>query len=375
MIEKEKIISKLKSPVLMKHKKVIISLLTILIIVAGGWLWYSSQPKSIMNIVIPKFKGYDGDGRLEYNSEEVSKEIAKISYRKVGFSKTQSEDLANGDFLAISEVSLNSKSNRKYRQAQAMISGISYEFSKVSHLSNGEKVVLKVSSTSSKSPIKNETKTFTVKGLKNVEKVSAQELLKDYPASFKGFNGYGVLVLKEDSDGNTIFESSTDGHLKNGDTVKLNVYSSYADKLKREGKSLKSKKVDVKVSGLKELTEISNLSDGLAKNDKLIKSHYENSDGITYTIEKDKDYISYDTYSDDSSSGEVKLITVYKITENSDLFGTTVEYNYYGYSYYLNKDNTLDLDNSNSIQGNSTKDLDMLSADLETDGYKEYKAE
>ena len=138
----------------MKHKKVIISLLAILIIVAGGWLWYSSQPKSIMNIVIPKFKGYDGDGRLEYNSEEVSKEIAKISYRKVGFSKTQSEDLANGDFLAISEVSLNSKSNRKYRQAQAMISGISYEFSKVSHLSNGEKVVLKVSSTSSKSPIK-----------------------------------------------------------------------------------------------------------------------------------------------------------------------------------------------------------------------------
>ena len=69
------------------------------------------------------------------------------------------------------------------------------------------------------------------------------------------------------------------------------------------------------------------------------------------------------------------MITVYKITENIDLFGTTVEYNYYGYSYYLNKDNTLDLDNSNSIQGNSTKDLDMLSADLETDGYKEYKAE
>ena len=54
---------------------------------------------------------------------------------------------------------------------------------------------------------------------------------------------------------------------------------------------------------------------------------------------------------------------------------TTVEYNYYGYSYYLNKDNTLDLDDSNSIQGYTTKDLDMLNADLETDGYKEYKAE
>ena len=137
MIEKEKIISKLKSPALMKHKKVIISLLAVLIIGVGGWFWYSSQPKSITNIVAPQFRGYDGDGRLEYNSEEINKEIAKISYRKAGFSKAQSEDLANGDLLAISEASLSSKSNRKYRQAQAMISGISYEFNKSYHLSNG----------------------------------------------------------------------------------------------------------------------------------------------------------------------------------------------------------------------------------------------
>lgn len=70
-------------------------------------------------------------------------------------------------------------------------------------------------------------------------------------------------------------------------------------------------------------------------------------------------------------------MTVYKITDTykgafSDTTETTVKYINYGYRYYVESDNSLNLDTANKISGYETQDLENLIADLKTEGYKEY---
>lgn len=134
----------------------------------------------------------------------------------------------------------------------------------------------------------------------------------------------------------------------------------------------------MEVKGLKEIFDISNVADALAKNDVYAKSEYQNSDWSTYTIEKQKNYIAYQTDSyNQTTTGQIYIVTVYKISKivsQQDSFNkNTVDYNYYGYSYYVNSDNSLDLETANKVHGSSTQDYENICANLEIDGYKEYK--
>ncbi len=288
------------------------------------------------------------------------------------------ENLANDDSVILAEVASNSNLSGKYSKAMAMIDSVSYEFDKTSELSNGDTVVLRIKTSSSKSPVKQETKKFKVKGLDAIKKISTKDFLKKYPVTFIGSDGYGSLKLPKDEDGETILtyaDSKGMNNLKNGDTVELVASPGYLYELEQKGEKLESDTFEVKVSGLAAITEISNISDALAKNDTYAKSNYENSSYTTYTIENQKSYISYQTdYYDDSASGQIYLVTVYKITTASKYSDTTVEYVYYGYCYYVNSDNSLDLETANKVSGYETQDLAKLTAELETEGYAEYTA-
>ena len=193
-----------------------------------------------------------------------------------------------------------------------------------------------------------------------------------------GYDGYGGMELPEDENGNSIFSYSGDNesnNLKNGDSIELTVSSDFLYQLQEEGKKLESDTVEVEVSGLTSISEVGNLAEALSKNDTYIKSDYENSSSTTYTLEKQKSYISYQTgYYDSSSSGQVYLVSVYKVTTVSKYSDTTVEYVYYGYRYYVKSDNSLDLETANKVSGYETQDLENLIADLETEGYAEYTA-
>lgn len=362
----------------LKYKFAVIGAVAAVVVAIGGWTWYQAQPKSVTSVVEVSFSGYDGYGVLEYNYEDLSEEIARVSYLKAGFSKDQAEDLIKGDSVILAEVDADPDLSGKYSRALAMIGSVSYEFDKTTDLSNGDTIVLKIKTTSSKSPVKKETKKFTVKGLDKVEKISTKEFLEEYPVEFVGFDGYGSLELPEDEDGYSILsyaDGSEPSKLKNGDTVELEVSSTFLYELQEEGKKLESDTIEVEVSGLKSITEISNLSEALSKNDTYIKSNYENTSSTTYTLEKQKSYIAYKTggyY--DSSSGQIYLVSVYKVTTASKYSDTTVEYVYYGYRYYINSDNSLDLETANKVSGYETQDLENLIADLETEGYAEYTA-
>lgn len=268
----------------LKYKFAVIGAVAAVVVAIGGWTWYQAQPKSVTSVVEVSFSGYDGYGVLEYNYEDLSEEIARVSYLKAGFSKDQAEDLIKGDSVILAEVDADPDLSGKYSRALAMIGSVSYEFDKTTDLSNGDTIVLKIKTTSSKSPVKKETKKFTVKGLDKVEKISTKEFLEKYPVEFVGFDGYGSLELPEDEDGYSILsyaDGSEPSKLKNGDTVELEVSSTFLYELREEGKKLESDTIEVEVSGLKSITEISNLSEALSKNDTYIKSNYENTSSTT----------------------------------------------------------------------------------------------
>lgn len=379
-MNKEKVLGYMKQvkEFVLKHKFAVIGAIVALVVAISGWTWYQAQPKSVTSVVEVSFSGYDGYGVLEYNYEDLGDEIARVSFLKAGFSKGQAEELIKGDSVILAEVDSDPYLSAKYSRALAMIGSVSYEFDKTTDLSNGDTIVLKIKTTSNKSPVKKETKKFTVEGLDKVEKISTKEFLEEYPVEFVGYDGYGGMELPEDENGNSIFSYSGDNesnNLKNGDTIELTVSSDFLYQLQEEGKKLESDTVEVEVSGLTSISEVGNLAEALSKNDTYIKSDYENSSSTTYTLEKQKSYISYQTgYYDSSSSGQVYLVSVYKVTTVSKYSDTTVEYVYYGYRYYVKSDNSLDLETANKVSGYETQDLENLIADLETEGYAEYTA-
>lgn len=361
------------------HKKLTLGAIGALIVASIGWNIFQSQPQSIGSIVEPSFSGYDGYGVLDLNYADIDKKIAQLSYKKAGLSSKHAEGLANQDPIISAEIYNDTALAAKASKAAAMISSVQYSFDKTSDLKNNDTVVLTVKTTSSESPVKKEVKNFTVKGLNEVQKISTQDFLKEYPVEFVGFNNYGGLKLpKDEYDNDLLINENNKSKLQNGDKVTLTVSPTYLEKLKEDGKALEAKTIELEVSGLKEITEISNLADALGKNETYAKSQHENSSSTQYTLEKQKSYIanyndSYGyNYDADSSSNQVNLITVFKITTASEYSDTRVEYAYYGYSYYVKSDNTLDLETANKISGSYTQDLENLTAELDTDGYKEY---
>lgn len=359
----------------LKNKQVAIGAAAAVVLGLVGWNVYESQPKSVVGELEVTFSGYDGYGVLDASYEDIHEEIARVAYKSAGFSKGQIEEILNEDTLIMADIEADSKLESKYKKAQAIIRGTSYQFNKTNELSNGDKVVLAIKNTSSKSPIKKEKKTFKVSGLEAIETISTKDFLKDYPVTFVGFNGYGRVVLPEDDNGNELLNvtvTENDGSYKNGDTVALTVSPSYLSQLLEDGQKLEDKNIEVKVSDLKEITDISNTADALAKNEVYAKSQYESGSYYTYALEKQKSYISYDTsYSGNSSSGQVYLTTIFKITETTSS-SSKVYYANYGYRYYVKSDNTLDLETANKEYSSTTQDLENLIAELKTEGYKEY---
>lgn len=314
------------------HTKIIISITIVLVAVLGVYLVYVSQPKSITDDLEISYKGYDGSGTISYNSDEIDKKIATIAYRAAGLSNSDIDALLNDDYVALLDINSDASKTKKLLKAEAIISDVSYHFDKTSGLSNGDKVKFQVSRNAKSSPIKSETKTFTVKGLTKVKNISIAQLLKENPVTVSGFNGYGKVDLPkvDDNDEKTVFEVkdaiSDDSHLKNGDKLTLKLTKDYLESLEAKGERVDKKTIEYEVSGLKELTSISNINDLLAKNDTLVKSKYENSDYVTYTLEKQRDYIKYISDSYLSSSAQLSIVSVYKITSVTGT-STSVSYN------------------------------------------------
>ena len=359
-----------------KKKKEVIGALVILAVVLVayfGYSYYNSLPKSIINEVKVDFTGYDESGNLIYNSDEIASLVEEAVYKKVGLDKDQAKALTKDDPVAYSMLAQDRKLSFKLMKAESMLKTIHYEFNKTNNLKNGEEVTFTITTSSKNSPIKAEKKTFKVQNLKEYEKVSAENLLKEVTVTFSGFNGYGTVTF-----GNSIknyFQlnsSNSYSNLKNGDKITLTVNDSYIKTLKESGKIVDNKNVDITVSGLKEIKDIKNFEDLIKKNDDYVKSEHKNDSYDTYTIESQGSYMRINVNNYDK--GSISLVTIYKVTKTDSKDNKSVNYKYYGYSAYLLKDGNLDIDTASKISDRwGTKDLEGLRAQLSSDGYKVYE--
>ena len=359
-----------------KKKKEVIGALVILavaLVAYFGYSYYNSLPKSIINEVKVDFTGYDESGNLIYNSDEIASLVEEAVYKKAGLDKDQAKALTKDDPVAYSMLAQDRKLSLKLMKAESMLKTIHYEFNKTNNLKNGEEVTFTITTSSKNSPIKAEKKAFKVQNLKEYEKVSAENLLKEVTVTFSGFNGYGTVSF-----GNSIknyFQlnsSNSYSNLKNGDKITLTVNDSYIKTLKENGKIVDNKNVDITVSGLKEIKDIKNFEDLIKKNDDYVKSEHKNDSYDTYTIESQGSYMRINVNNYDK--GNISLVTIYKVTKTDSKDNKSVKYKYYGYSAYLLKDGNLDIDTASKISDHwGTKDLEGLRAQLSSDGYKVYE--
>ena len=359
-----------------KKKKEVIGALVILavaLVAYFGYSYYNSLPKSIINEVKVDFTGYDESGNLIYNSDEIASLVEEAVYKKAGLDKDQAKALTKDDPVAYSMLAQDRKLSLKLMKAESMLKTIHYEFNKTNNLKNGEEVTFTFTTSSKNSPIKAEKKAFKVQNLKEYEKVSAENLLKEVTVTFSGFNGYGTVSF-----GNSIknyFQlnsSNSYSNLKNGDKITLTVNDSYIKTLKESGKIIDNKNVDITVSGLKEIKDIKNFEDLIKKNDDYVKSEHKNDSYDTYTIESQGSYMRINVNNYDK--GSISLVTIYKVTKTDSKDNKSVKYKYYGYSAYLLKDGNLDIDTASKISDHwGTKDLEGLRAQLSSDGYKVYE--
>lgn len=370
----QQVVEKTKGLFATKRKEIIAALVGVAVIIVAfvGYNVIQSQPKSLIGDVKVEFSGYEESGTVTYNSQDIAEKVAEIAYQKVGFNKDQAADLAKKDPIIYAEVSRDGKLASKLIQAEAMISSVHYEFDKTNGLKNGDEVTFTVTTSSKNSPFKAEKKTFKVENLKEYEKVSASDLLTETPVTFTGLNGSGTITITKNSKDEAYFDFENGRrprNLKNGDKVTLKVKDVSIDSLKAEGKVVDSKTVEVTVEGLKDAKDVKNLIDVLKKNDAYSKELNKNSTNETYTLEPQGSYIGITTGIGNTSSADIDIITVYKVTRKGSLF-TNVSYKYYGFDgYELKDDNLVAKEGIRPIYGGGLEDFEVLKEELQRKEY------
>ena len=354
--------------------KKIVGIVGVFIVAVIAFILFSSRPTKLSKYFDVTFNGYDGHGMLNYNHEVVIEEISQAAIKKAGFSKDEIDAFESGNSQMV-----DTKKMAKYT---AIMNNLKFNFDKVSDLKNGDKVTLTVSCKGNNCPFVNETKEYTVNGLDEMQEITLEDLEKEYPITFTGYNGFGSV--KFDS---TVYTISTAANqtLKNDDTIKVKITEGTLNTLANDGKKLKegSTSFEKKVTGLPEITDVVGLNDILNKTDILMQSKTKPEDGwfdkTTYVTEKQQDYILFNASDSKDSEGKLSLLTIYKITktvtpdsDSSRTAETTTYFTYFGYTKLtVSEGKIIQKDMSYHEETTSTEweNFDSIDADLKKDGY------
>ena len=359
--------------------KKIVGTVGVFIVAVIAFIWFLSRPTKLSKYFDVTFNGYDGHGMLSYNHEVVIEEISQAALKKAGFSKDEIDAFAINNYKMIDTYQIDTKKMAKY---DAIMNNLQFNFDKVSDLKNGDKVTLTVSCKGNNCPFVNETKEYTVNGLDEMKEITLEDLEKEYPITFTGYNGFGSV--KFDS---TVYTISTAANqtLKNDDTIKVKITEGTLNTLANDGKQLKegTTSFEKKVTGLPEITDVVGLNDILNKTDILMQSKTKPVDGwfdkTTYVTEKQQDYILFNASDSKDSEGNLSLLTIYKVTktvtpdsDSSRTAETTTYFTYFGYTKLtVSEGKIIQKDMSYHEETTSTKweNFDSIDADLKKDGY------
>lgn len=378
------LINKVKNMV-MQHKKIaggIAILLLLSIIIA---VYFGSQPKKLSDMLKIDFKGYDGYGEVEFNHGELDKTVTEVMYKEAGLTEKDIKDAEKGLDGLLDAIP-------KYLKAEQEKQRVSYSFDKTDHLKNGDKVIFTVTCSGEKCPFAKETKEYEVKGLQETEKITTDDLEKEYPITFIGYNHFGRVEFDD-----TIYDINTkiNDTITNDSEIKIKIKDSAIEELAKKGKVIQDNisEYKKKVTGLPEVSMISGLDELYDKVNTYMQTETQNSDTdlgtTTYTVEKQKDYLEYKApykaaYVDDDLGGYINVRTVYKITKVFETKFRYLEssektyYTYFGYEGVDVVDNKVILKDKNSGKTHSYStwdNLESIEAEIKNDGYMEYKTQ
>ena len=170
--------------------KKIVGTVGVFIVAVIAFIWFLSRPTKLSKYFDVTFNGYDGHGMLSYNHEVVIEEISQAALKKAGFSKDEIDAFAINNYKMIDTYQIDTKKMAKY---DAIMNNLQFNFDKVSDLKNGDKVTLTVSCKGNNCPFVNETKEYTVNGLDEMQEITLEDLEKEYPITFTGYNGFGSV--------------------------------------------------------------------------------------------------------------------------------------------------------------------------------------
>lgn len=236
-----------------------------------------SQKKSALEDVKVTFKGYDGHGYMEGDSKKITSNMIDIMAKKAKLDDYLTEKLKDVVETDAADYDLEKDATSDERDSlvkvERWMKEIKIRSSKKENLKNGDKVRITIKTGDKDNPVKEETKTYTVKGLKKTKKVSAKDIAKNLDVQAYGYNGKGLIAITSKKyKGSVSFHIKNNGSLKNGDKVIIKLPSEFTsdEKIDFQGK----KEFTYTVQGLKELAATKDLDEIKKVTDSMVNDEY-----------------------------------------------------------------------------------------------------
>lgn len=236
-----------------------------------------SQKKSALEDVKVTFKGYDGHGYMEGDSKKITSNMIDIMAKKAKLDDYLTEKLKDVVETDAADYDLEKDATSDERDSlvkvERWMKEIKIRSSKKENLKNGDKVRITIKTGDKDNPVKEETKTYTVKGLKKTKKVSAKDIAKNLDVQAYGYNGKGLIAITSKKyKGEVMFHIKNNGSLKNGDKVTIKLPSEFTsdEKIDFQGK----KEFTYTVQGLKELAATKDLDEIKKVTDSMVNDEY-----------------------------------------------------------------------------------------------------
>lgn len=233
-----------------------------------------SQKKSVLDDVKVKYEGYSGHGIAYLDNKKLNSNMVDVFAKKLKLDDYLTEKLKSNELNAEAlESEATSDERDKLVKVERWVKDTRVRVNKAQNLKNGDKYVVTIKTGDKENPIKSESKTYTVKGLKKTKKVTAKDIAKDLNVQAYGYNGKGLIAITSKKyKSEVMFHIKNNGSLSNGNKVTIKLPSEFTDYEKFDFRG--KKEFTYTVQGLKELSATKDLDEIKKVTDSMVNDEY-----------------------------------------------------------------------------------------------------
>lgn len=215
-----------------------------------------------------------GTALLIWTTKKLNSNMVDVFAKKLKLDDYLTEKLKSNELNAEAlESEATSDERDKLVKVERWVKDTRVRVSKAQNLKNGDKYVVTIKTGDKENPIKSESKTYTVKGLKKTKKVTAKDIAKDLNVQAYGYNGKGLIAITSKKyKSEVMFHIKNNGSLSNGDKVTIKLPSEFTDYEKFDFRG--KKEFTYTVQGLKELAATKDLDEIKKVTDSMVNDEY-----------------------------------------------------------------------------------------------------